>query len=143
MDGVSSDSSETTADGGRPPLVMVLGATNFPWDIDDALRRRLEKRICPSLFRRWQFGSFAYYHLDIPLPDQEARLALLTSSLKTVNVAEDVDLADVARRTEGFSGADLSTVRRTYLRARKVIVWIDVPRCVNDGNASSGGRALA
>ena len=47
MDGIASsatvnpDGSETAA-----PIVMVLGATNFPWDIDEALRRRLEKRIC-------------------------------------------------------------------------------------------------
>lgn len=39
MDGISSNSEEP----GK--VVMVLAATNFPWDIDEALRRRLEKRI--------------------------------------------------------------------------------------------------
>jgi katanin p60 ATPase-containing subunit A1 len=44
MDGVGSNIKK--ADDEPDPIVMVLGATNFPWKIDEALRRRLEKRIC-------------------------------------------------------------------------------------------------
>ncbi len=44
--------------------VMVLAATNFPWDIDEALRRRLEKRIY------------------IPLPAPPERSELLRLALK-------------------------------------------------------------
>jgi katanin p60 ATPase-containing subunit A1 len=43
---------------------MVLAATNFPWDIDEALRRRLEKRIY------------------IPLPAAREREELLRLALK-------------------------------------------------------------
>ena len=39
MDGVDG------ALGDPSKIVMVLGATNFPWEIDEAMRRRLEKRI--------------------------------------------------------------------------------------------------
>jgi katanin p60 ATPase-containing subunit A1 len=46
MDGISSNQDK---------VVMVLAATNFPWDIDEALRRRLEKRICTSTFLRMQY----------------------------------------------------------------------------------------
>ena len=44
--------------------VMVLAATNFPWDIDEALRRRLEKRIY------------------IPLPELDARRELMRINFK-------------------------------------------------------------
>ena len=47
-------------------VVMVLAATNFPWDIDEALRRRLEKRIY------------------IPLPTLEGREALLKVYLSII-----------------------------------------------------------
>ncbi|NP_001149810.2 Katanin p60 ATPase-containing subunit A1 [Zea mays] len=91
IDGVNN--SSTTEDG-QPKIVMVLAATNFPWDIDEALRRRLEKRIY------------------IPLPDFESRKALININLRTVQIAADVNIDEVARRTEGYSGDDLTNVCR-------------------------------
>lgn len=55
----------------------MLAATNFPWDLDEALRRRLEKRIY------------------IPLPDKTNRLQVLKLALAEVTIAEDVDLEQV------------------------------------------------
>ncbi|TKY48123.1 Katanin p60 ATPase-containing subunit A1 [Spatholobus suberectus] len=91
VDGVNN--SSTNEDGTRK-IVMVLAATNFPWDIDEALRRRLEKRIY------------------IPLPNFESRKELIRINLKTVQVAPDVNIDEVARRTEGYSGDDLTNVCR-------------------------------
>ncbi|KAL1182938.1 hypothetical protein V6Z11_A02G147400 [Gossypium hirsutum] len=91
VDGVNNIG--TNEDGSRK-IVMVLAATNFPWDIDEALRRRLEKRIY------------------IPLPNFESRKELIRINLKTVEVAADVDIDEVARRTEGYSGDDLTNVCR-------------------------------
>ncbi|XVF86553.1 hypothetical protein PTKIN_Ptkin18bG0051100 [Pterospermum kingtungense] len=91
VDGVNNT---TTNEDGSRKIVMVLAATNFPWDIDEALRRRLEKRIY------------------IPLPNFESRKELIRINLKTVEVAADVDIDEVARRTEGYSGDDLTNVCR-------------------------------
>lgn len=91
VDGVNN--TGTNEDGSRK-IVMVLAATNFPWDIDEALRRRLEKRIY------------------IPLPNFESRKELIKINLKTVEVSTDVDIDEVARRTEGYSGDDLTNVCR-------------------------------
>merc|ERR1712142_82258 len=88
MDGMSSITDEP----GK--VVMVLAATNFPWDIDEALRRRLEKRIY------------------IPLPTLEGREALLKINLKEVKTVDDLDLKTIARRLGGYSGADITNVCR-------------------------------
>ncbi|KAK2359704.1 protein SUPPRESSOR OF K TRANSPORT GROWTH DEFECT [Trifolium repens] len=58
--------NSATNEDGSSKLVMVLDVTNFPCDIDEALRRRLEKRIY------------------IPLPNFESRKELIQISLKTV-----------------------------------------------------------
>uniref|UniRef100_W5LVL0 Multifunctional fusion protein n=1 Tax=Lepisosteus oculatus TaxID=7918 RepID=W5LVL0_LEPOC len=75
-------------------MVMVLAATNFPWDIDEALRRRLEKRIY------------------IPLPTAIGRAELLKINLREVEVAPDVDLNLIAEKIQGYSGADITNVCR-------------------------------
>ena len=75
-------------------MVMVLAATNFPWDIDEALRRRLEKRIY------------------IPLPTLEGREALLKINLKEVKVEDGLDLKAIGRKLDGYSGADITNVCR-------------------------------
>lgn len=77
--------------------LFVLGATNAPWDLDPALRRP---------------GRFDRTLLVLP-PDAGAREAILRYHLAFRPVADDVDLAAVAARTEGFSGADLRLVCET------------------------------
>ncbi|XP_044765909.1 katanin p60 ATPase-containing subunit A-like 1 [Coccinella septempunctata] len=88
MDGITANNEEP----GK--VVMVLAATNFPWDIDEALRRRLEKRIY------------------IPLPSLEGREALLRINLREVKLDPEVNLADIAEKLDGFSGADITNVCR-------------------------------
>jgi len=58
------------------------------------MRRRLEKRIY------------------IPLPSAAGRLALFKLSMRDVEVADDVDLDELAAKTDGYSGADVANVCR-------------------------------
>ncbi|KAF5285272.1 hypothetical protein FQR65_LT13286 [Abscondita terminalis] len=88
MDGITANNEEP----GK--VVMVLAATNFPWDIDEALRRRLEKRIY------------------IPLPTLTGREALLRINLREVKMDPDVNLVDIAIKLDGYSGADITNVCR-------------------------------
>ncbi|XP_077752604.1 katanin p60 ATPase-containing subunit A1 isoform X2 [Canis aureus] len=90
MDGVGGASENDDPS----KMVMVLAATNFPWDIDEALRRRLEKRIY------------------IPLPSAKGREELLRISLRELELADDVNLASIAENMEGYSGADITNVCR-------------------------------
>jgi len=82
------DTATSSNDG-----VYVLAATNMPWDVDPALRR-------PGRFDRMIF---------VGLPDAEARAAIVRMNLRDRPV-ERIDPAAVAKRTDGFSGADIAHV---------------------------------
>jgi len=74
--------------------VVVIAATNRP-DILD-----------PALLRPGRFDRIIY----VPPPDEKARLEILKIHTRNVPLAEDVNLEELARRTEGYSGADLAAL---------------------------------
>jgi len=98
MDGISSVSSananENAEETEQRKLVMVLAATNRPQDLDEALRRRLEKRIY------------------IPLPVEKGRRELFSINLAGVKLVEDLDWDFLVKKTEGYSGNDIANVCR-------------------------------
>lgn len=64
--------------------VLVLGATNLPWALDPAVRRRFEKRVY------------------IPLPDIKGRLAMLKLAISKNNIAvKPEQLSELANLTDG------------------------------------------
>ena len=75
-------------------MVMVLGATNQPWELDDAFKRRFEKRI------------------HIPLPGAPERVLLFRLCLRGIALAGDVALEALAARTEHYSGSDCAVVAK-------------------------------
>jgi transitional endoplasmic reticulum ATPase len=74
--------------------VVVLGATNRPDIIDEALLR-------PGRFDRI---------LQVPPPDKEGRIQILKIHTKRKPIAKDVDMVKLADMTEGYTGADLASV---------------------------------
>ncbi|KXS18485.1 AAA-domain-containing protein [Gonapodya prolifera JEL478] len=78
--------------------ILVLAATNTPWALDPALRRRFERRIY------------------IPLPDVEARTAMFKIHVgDTPNELREEDYGKLALMTEGYSGSDIGSVVRDAL----------------------------
>ncbi|EDO18630.1 hypothetical protein Kpol_1048p61 [Vanderwaltozyma polyspora DSM 70294] len=75
--------------------VLLLAATNLPWAIDEAARRRFSRR------------------LYIPLPEYETRLVHLQKLLGfQKHTLSPEDLQHIARITEGYSGSDITTLAK-------------------------------
>ncbi|KAJ3315658.1 hypothetical protein HDV04_002072 [Boothiomyces sp. JEL0838] len=72
--------------------LIILGATNRPFDLDDAILRRMPRRIL------------------VDMPNQDARKNILAVHLKGEKLGDDVDLDDLAKKTEQYSGSDLKNL---------------------------------
>ncbi len=85
--------------------VVILAATNRPEILDPALLR-------PGRFDR---------HILVDRPDLKERIAILKVHVKGIKMAAGVDLEIIARRTPGFTGADLANLvnEATLLAVRK------------------------
>lgn len=88
MNGVGNDS-----DG-----VLVLGATNIPWQLDSAIRRRFERRIY------------------IPLPDLASRTRMFELNIgETPCALSKEDYRTLGQLTDGYSGSDIAVVVKDAL----------------------------
>ncbi|MFW9807852.1 MAG: CDC48 family AAA ATPase [Candidatus Thorarchaeota archaeon] len=91
--------------------VIVIGASNRPDDIDEALRR-------PGRFDR---------EIVIGVPDKQGRLEILQIHTRAMPLEEGLDLEKLAAVTHGFVGADLAALaREAAMQAlRRVLPHVD------------------
>ncbi len=91
--------------------VVVIGATNRPNSIDEALRR-------PGRFDR---------EIEIGIPDRDGRFEILQIHTRGMPIDDSVDLKLVADRTHGYAGADISALTKEAAMAslRRVLPDID------------------
>ncbi|KUJ98765.1 MAG: CDC48/VCP like protein, AAA superfamily [Thermococcales archaeon 44_46] len=107
MDGIEENSG-----------VVVIAATNRPDILDPALLR-------PGRFDRL---------ILVPAPDEKARLEIFKVHTRNVPLAEDVSREELAKRTEGYTGADIeAVVREAALNAMR--------RAIAEGVIKPGTRA--
>lgn len=107
MDGVGSSGEDR---------VLVIAATNRPQELDEAVRRRLTKRIY------------------IPLPDQETRELLVLNLLKDSSKLSKKELSSIVKATDGYSGSDLSELCKEAA--------LDSVRGLTDKELKSGKKFL-
>ena len=107
MDGIEENSG-----------VVVIAATNRPDILDSALLR-------PGRFDRL---------ILVPAPDEKARLEIFKVHTRNVPLAKDVSLEELAKRTKGYTGADIeAVVREAALNAMR--------RAIAEGIIKPGTRA--
>ena len=93
---IGSGSSDLDAESAekKPGYVIVIGATNRPDAVDQALRR-------PGRFDR---------EISLGVPDENARKQILKMLTQSLRIEGEFDLFKIARATPGFVGADLKAL---------------------------------
>jgi len=87
-------SSSRSKESSFSDSVIVVATTSYPSQLD------------PAIIRPGRFDG----HVHIPPPDAKARLAILGKISRRIPFANDIDLTSIARRTEGYSAADLQNL---------------------------------
>lgn len=106
----------TQMDGCGPSTegILILGATNVPWDLDRAILSRFQKKIY------------------IPLPDAKVRLGMLKIHMRNERTTlSDKELQQVALKTENFSARDLKALvqgalQEVLLDFKQATKWVKV-----------------
>lgn len=105
MDGINSDNEG----------VLILGATNTPWNLDPAFRR-------PGRFDRIIF---------VPPPDEMGRESILRLKLQKKPI-ESVDYSTIAKKTENYSGADIDAIIDMAIEEKWESSFLDgIPKPIN------------
>ncbi len=105
MDGINSDNEG----------VLILGATNTPWNLDPAFRR-------PGRFDRIIF---------VPPPDEMGRESILRLKLQKKPI-ESVDYSTIAKKTENYSGADIDAIIDMAIEEKLESSFLDgIPKPIN------------
>merc|ERR1719223_2259534 len=118
-DGLNSGTNGK-GDGGSD-RVVVIGSTNRPFDLDEAVLRRLPRRIL------------------VDLPDLKTRREIMEVTLANNRLSSEVNLTSIAMQLEGYSGSDIKEVCREAV----VRVSHERARMLESGNDASQGAGYA
>ena len=101
----------------NPGTLLILGATNAPWQIDEAV------------FRTGRFDEKIY----VPPPDEEARKGILHRELAGLPLTEGVDEAVYAHQLQGYTGSDIvAIVNKAKRSALRRAVRTGNPPCIQE-----------
>lgn len=90
MEGISSNNDDR---------VVTIGATNVPWEIDSAFRRRFQRRIY------------------VPLPDEKARKIIFEINSRGIELDKSIDFKKLSKTTNDYTGSDIANICREAIMA--------------------------